>query len=146
MLYKYVLKKGRDDKRMLQQRFIELGEGYGDIYELCELLQSNAARLQRTFIFTSPTANGQVLSLAAAFHPAYEKSNFMPIYICREGIRQQEDVKPQRRTIFEEVATNLKFPPVVIEVKQSSQFADPELYYQYLIGILRLNHLIPPLR
>ncbi len=40
---------------MLQQYFIELGEGYGDIYELMELMKTNKHRLQRTFIFSSNT-------------------------------------------------------------------------------------------
>ena len=32
---------------ILHQRFIELGEGYGDIFELCELMRTNRDRLHR---------------------------------------------------------------------------------------------------
>ena len=38
---------------MLQQYFIELGEGYGDVYELMELMETNKHRLHRAFIFSS---------------------------------------------------------------------------------------------
>jgi hypothetical protein len=31
-------------------------------------------------------------------------------------------------------------------VKPSTMFAEKELYFQHLIGILRMNRLIPPLQ
>lgn len=130
---------------MLQQYFIELGEGYGDIYELMELIKTNKHRLQRTFIFSSNTKNEQAISLAAVFHPAGD-SNFMPIYICREGIKETTESKSKRRLLFEEVSMQNGQEPVFIDLKHSSEFADTKLFYQYITGILRLNHLVPPLR
>lgn len=130
---------------ILHQRFIELGEGYGDVYELCELISTNQHRLHKTFILSSSTPTGHALSLAAAFEPATD-SHFMPIYICREGIIQQGDVKSKRRILFEEAATAADSIPAFIELKNSSEFAERELFYQYATGILRLNHLLPPLR
>ncbi|KXH79878.1 methylthioribose kinase [Sporosarcina sp. HYO08] len=130
---------------MLHQRFIELGEGYGDVYELCELMKTNAARLHHAFIFAAPVTNGHALTLAAAFKPA-TVSNFMPIYVCREGIIQTDDIKSKRRRLFEEAAEQLGTTPIYIELKNSSEFSDRELFYQYVTGILRLNHLLPPLQ
>ncbi|MFC5602957.1 DUF7147 family protein [Sporosarcina koreensis] len=130
---------------MLQQYFIELGEGYGDIYELMELMKTNSQRLHRTFIFSSNTKSGQAISLAAAFHPAQD-SNFMPIYICREGITQKDESKSKRRLLFEEASVELGKEPIFIGLKHSSEFADTKLFYQYITGILRLNHLVPPLQ
>lgn len=130
---------------MLQQYFIELGEGYGDIYELVELMKTNQKRLHRTFIFSSNTNGGQAISLAAAFQPAQD-SNFMPIYICREGIKQVDDKKSKRRVLFENAAEEVGQEPISIELKHSSEFADHRLFYQYITGILRLNHLVPPLQ
>lgn len=130
---------------ILHQRFIELGEGYGDVFELCELLRTNRERLHRTFILSSPTPSGQALSFAAAFEPV-NNGYFMPIYICREGIIQQGDVKSKRRILFEEAATSVGSTPSTIELKNSSEFEERELFYQYVTGILRLNHLLPPLR
>jgi hypothetical protein len=130
---------------ILNQRFIELGEGFGDVYELCELIKTNSARLHKTFILSSETPSGHALSLVAAFEPAND-SQFMPIYICREGIIQQGTDKSKRRLLFEATAEKVGNTPAYIELKNSSEFAERELFYQYTIGILRLNKLLPPLR
>lgn len=65
---------------ILNQRFIELGQGYGDVYELCELIRTNSARLDKTFILSSETPAGHALSLAASFNPVND-GQFMPVYI-----------------------------------------------------------------
>ena len=126
----------------MNQRFIELGEGFGDVFELCELIRTNAERFMNGFVFASENSTGQtMLSVAAAFSPGGE-SNFTPIYICREGI--QPDSK--RLQLFVNSMQEAGKEPVSLEVKPSRLFADKELYYSYLIGILRLNHFLPPLR
>lgn len=130
---------------MIQQRFIELGEGYSDLYELLELMQTNSHRLFKTYILTSPKPEGHTLSLAASFSPAMKDSHFMPIYICREGITQTDNQLSKRTSLFLEKAEELNASPVTLEIKPSSQFAEKELFYQYVVGILRLNHLLPPL-
>lgn len=126
------------------QKFIELGEGYGDVYELSELIATNKDRFHEAFIFTSTKGEHKVCSLAVAFKPVGE-SKFMPIYICREGIPVKEDKKAQRVEIFEEAIAALEKIPNTLEIKHSSAFTDSALFYQYLIGILRLNRYIPPM-
>ena len=108
---------------MLTQRFIELGEGYSDVYELCELITSNSHRLHKTFIFSSKTQTGQALSFAVAFKPAKE-SAFMPIYICREGTKQVDNIKPKRRLLFETAVEQAGSEPIFIDLKNSSEFAE----------------------
>ncbi|WP_088005788.1 DUF7147 family protein [Indiicoccus explosivorum] len=126
----------------MNQRFIELGEGFGDVFELCELIRTNAARFTNGFIFASENPDGKpILSVAAAFSPGGD-SNFTPIYICREGI--QPESKRLRMAIESMQAAGKE--PISLDVKPSRLFADKELYYSYLIGILRLNHFLPPLR
>ena len=130
---------------MRQQRFIELGEGYSDIFELCELITSNASRLQRTFIFTSVTKEGkEAISVAASFTPAGEGS-FQPIYICREGISSKNGSTSKRQLVFEEAANAAGSKPVPVDMKHSTEFPETKLFYQYITGVLRLNHLLPPL-
>ncbi|WP_432354866.1 DUF7147 family protein [Sporosarcina sp. A2] len=130
---------------MRQQRFIELGEGYSDIYELCELIKTNASRLQRTFLFTATTKEGKrCLSIAASFSPAGE-GGFYPIYICREGIPSKEESPSKRQLVFEEAAASVGSKPIPVDLKHSSEFPETKLFYQYVTGILRLNHLLPPL-
>lgn len=124
------------------QRFIELGEGYGDLYELRELITTNSHRFKHGFVFVSPTKEGKpTLSVAAAFEPAAE-GGFMPIYICREGIPENS----KRLEIFEEAVKNLGHTPIKMDVKHSSHYAEKQFYFSHLIAILRLNHYIPPMQ
>lgn len=124
------------------QRFIELGEGYGDIYELRELITSNQQRFMHGFVFISKNPQGQeVLSVAVAFKPAAE-GNFMPIYMCREGI----PVDSKRLGIFEQAVAKIGFTPIKMEVKHSTVYADRKFYHSHLISVLRLNHYIPPMQ
>ncbi|WP_033541047.1 DUF7147 family protein [Planococcus sp. CAU13] len=123
------------------QRFIELGEGYGDIYELRELMMTNRSRFMHGFVFTSKDMDGKpVLSVAAAFKPA-EEGNFMPIYICREGIPADS----KRQALFEAAVEELGALPIHMDVKHSSVYADRKFYFSHLISVLRLNHYIPPM-
>lgn len=126
------------------QRFIELGEGYGDIYELCELAKVNKERIHQAFIFSSTKDNITYFSIAIALKPV-NTANFFPIYICREGIVETSK-ESKRLTIFKEALSELKIQPIKVDIKHSSVYVDVNLYYQYIIGVLRLNHLIPPLQ
>lgn len=64
--------------RMIQ-RFIELGEGYSDIFEWLELLKTNESRFHHVCIFTSVLNDVKKLSVALVLKPASE-GNFTPIY------------------------------------------------------------------
>lgn len=126
------------------QQFIELGQGYGDVFELCELLKTNEQRIHHAFMFISNKNEKTYASLAVAFKPVGE-SKFMPIYICREGIPYDENKKSKRVEIFETAVTQYGHQINRLEIKHSSIFSEVNLFYQYLIGILRLNHYIPPM-
>lgn len=127
------------------QRFIELGEGYSDIYELIELAKANRHRVSGLFAFHT-IKNGQaVTSCVVVLHPT-DPGDFQPLYICREGIPHPA-VKPSKRyELFADLAKELDRDIVHLEVKPSTFFAERELYYQHLIGIMRMNRFIPPLQ
>jgi len=127
------------------QRFIELGEGYSDIYELTELARVNHHRLSGFFAFHTMKKDRPVVSLAVVLHPT-DPGDFQPIYICREGI-PDPSVKPNKRyELFAETAKELGVTITHLDVKPSTMFADLDLYYQHLIGIMRMNRFIPPLQ
>lgn len=126
------------------QQFIELGEGYGDVYELCELMKTNKHRIHHTFVFTSTINDKKVASIAVSLKSVGE-SKFSPIYICREGIPYSTEKPSKRLELFEETAKELDQLLITLDVKHSSIYVEKELYYQYLIGILRLYHYIPSL-
>lgn len=128
----------------MPQQFIELGEGYGDVYELLEIIKTNQSRFHQAFILTSTKEDRKVASLAIALKPTGD-SKFMPIYICREGIPFNEEKPSKRQMMFEECIEQLGRKAVIVEIKHSSIFSESKLFYQYLIGIMRLHHYIPAL-
>ena len=126
------------------QRFIELGEGYSDIYELIELGKANKERVAFVLAMKTTKNDREVLSLALVLKPT-DPGNFQPIYICREGIPNPEVIPNARYTLFENFASEIEKQIITLEVKSSNLFAETALYYQYLIGILRMNRYLPPL-
>jgi len=126
------------------QRFIELGEGYNDIYEWIELLKTNEKRFHHVCIFTSVSKDVKKLSVALILKPVGD-SKFTPIYLCREGIKYSATNDSKRMQLIEKTLQERSYSPHRLEVKHSSYFAEPALYHQYLIGLLRLHHILPPL-
>ncbi|MCP8970266.1 DUF7147 family protein [Ectobacillus ponti] len=127
------------------QRFIELGEGYSDLYELLEQAKANRHRLAHMLVFETVKDGKAVCSAAVVLHPTATGS-FQPIYICREGIPNEEGKKSKRLELFEQTAVELDKQAVAFQVKPSTTFAERELYYNHLIGILRMNRFIPPMQ
>ena len=127
------------------QRFIELGEGTSDLYELLEIGKSNKNRVARLLALHTTINNNKVTSLVMIMQPATQ-GNFQPLYICREGI-PNPNVKPNKRyELFEGLATELEKSIIELDVKPSTLFAETGLFYQYLIGILRMNNYLPPMK
>lgn len=126
------------------ERFIELGQGYGDLYEMLEIMKTNQERIHNTFVFVSEKDGKQVASFAVAMKPVGD-SKFMPIYICREGIPYNAEKTSQRYDLFKEGIEAANKILITLEVKHSSAYVETTLYYQYLIGLLRLYHYIPNL-
>ncbi|MGG1292397.1 methylthioribose kinase [Bacillus smithii] len=127
------------------QRFIELGEGYSDLYELIEIAKSNQHRLAHLMAFHTTIDDRPATSLVVVLNPT-ERGEFQPLYICREGIPHPSRKSSQRWNDFKSAATSLGKEIIELDVKPSTFFAEKELFYQYLIGILRMNRYIPPLQ
>jgi hypothetical protein len=129
----------------LIQRFIELGEGYSDIYELIETAKANKHRLMHLMAIHTKIDGKDVTSLIVVLKPT-DPGKFQALYICREGIPNPHILKNKRFDMFAELAAQLDKTIIQFDTKPSNQFGDKELFFQYLIGILRLNHYIPPLQ
>ncbi|MGG0844292.1 DUF7147 family protein [Peribacillus simplex] len=126
------------------QRFIELGQGYSDIYELLEVGRNQKHRVARLLSLLTTINDKKVTSLVIVMQPT-DPGKFQPLYICREGIPNPHATKNKRYELFESLAEELDKPIIEIDVKSSTLFAEIELYYQHLIGILRMNRYLPPL-
>lgn len=127
------------------QRFIELGEGYSDIFELIELAKANKHRLSHMMALHTTIQNKEVTSLTVILRPT-NPGDFQALYICREGVPNPNVTPNKRYELFAAAAHDLQKEVIQLSVKPSAIFAEKELYFQYLIGILRLNHYIPPLQ
>ncbi|WP_059104723.1 DUF7147 family protein [Shouchella shacheensis] len=127
------------------QRFIELGEGYTDFFELLELATRNEDRIHAFLKLSATLENRQKYSLAIALKPVRE-SKFMPIYICREGFMDSSSGAVSQRVVeFQEFCGKLNQPLYELEVRPMDRFHETRLYDQYLIGLLRLHHFLPPM-
>ncbi|WP_026566348.1 DUF7147 family protein [Bacillus sp. UNC41MFS5] len=127
------------------QRFIELGEGYSDLYELLELINANQHRLQHLLALHTKIEGKELTSLVVILKPT-DPGKFQPLYICREGIPNPNYCPNKRYDLFAQTAAAYNKQMHELSVKPSSTFYEKELYYQYLIGILRLNHYLLPLQ
>lgn len=128
----------------LIQKFIELGEGYADIYELVELGRLMPDRIQHAIAFFSEKSNRPAASLALIMKPTPEQK-FQPIYLCREGIPNPHEQPNKRYEMFKDMVESHQKQISEFTVKPSNVFPETDLYYQYLIGILRTNKFIAPL-
>jgi hypothetical protein len=126
------------------QRFIQLGEGYSDLYEWRDLATSRPDRVQHILSLHSIKSEKSGTSALLVLSPS-QPGNFQPLYLCLEGIANPSSHPSKRFKIIEETAKQLNKEVIHLEVKPSTEFAEKELYYQYLTAILRLNHLIPPM-
>ena len=127
------------------QRFIQLGEGYSDFYELMTLIEYMHKRVKHLYAFHTKIDGKERTSLAASFQPT-EQGNFQPIYICLEGIPRPNGIdKNIRFEQFQQLADEYNFQLVEMEVPSSESYHELTLYFNQLISILRLNHLLPPL-
>ena len=127
------------------QRFIELGEGYSDIYELLELTNANQHRLQHMLALHTTIDGKELTSLVVVLRPT-DPGKFQALYICREGIPNPNFIPNKRYDLFTSTADKHGKRIHELSVKPSNIFYEKELYYQHLIGILRLNHYLLPLQ
>ncbi|SEB17141.1 hypothetical protein SAMN05421743_12312 [Thalassobacillus cyri] len=128
----------------MNQKFIELGEGTSDLYELIDIGDHMAERVKHVMTFATIKKAQPVVSLALVLEPS-GIDKFQPIYICREGVPDPEEKKTQRYEMFEALAERLEKSIIPLTVKPSDEFYETALYYQHLIGILRMNRYIPPM-
>ncbi|WP_026674398.1 DUF7147 family protein [Alkalihalobacterium bogoriense] len=127
------------------QRFIEIGEGYSDLYELIEIANTNKHRIDKLICLQTVKDEKKMCSFVVTLHPA-SPGHVYPLYICREGIPQFSWKETRRYTLFTSLAAILQKEIFTIDVRHSSSFQEKDLYYSYIIGVLRMNRIIPPLQ
>jgi hypothetical protein len=126
------------------QRFIKIGEGYSELFELIEIAKTNNSRVEALIALETTKNNKKVSSAVVVLRPV-EPSNFQPLYISLEGIPIDSSSPSKRWQLFEALASELNKEIFRLEVKPSNTFQEEGLYYQYIIGVLRMNRMIKSL-
>ncbi|MYL33022.1 methylthioribose kinase [Pontibacillus yanchengensis] len=127
------------------QRFIELGHGYSDIYELRTLGETMSHRVKHIFAFHTIIGEEKRSSVAIVMEPT-QPGEFQPIYICREGIPYPHKKPNKRYDLIKQLAEELDKEVIELTVRPSNYFGETDIYYQHLTGILRMNNYIPPMK
>lgn len=109
-----------------------------------EVGRNQKHRVARLLALHTTINDKKVTSLVVVMQPT-DPGKFQPLYICREGIPNPHVTVNKRYELFEKLAEELDKSIIEIDVKSSVLFAEIELYYQHLIGILRMNRYLPPL-
>ncbi|PPA72160.1 DUF7147 family protein [Jeotgalibacillus proteolyticus] len=126
------------------QRFIEIGEGFSDLYEMLELIKANKDRAERLLALHTKDGDKNNTSVAVVMKKT-DPGNFQAIYICREGIPDPRVTPNKRFELFVKAAEEHSLPLIELDVQPSGRFAEKDLYFQYLTGILRMNRYLSPL-
>ena len=121
------------------QKFITLGEGYGDLFELEALVAHNQTRIDKAiFLHTEEKLSTFLLIMQPV------RGNFQAIYAIYNGIRYNAGEGRKYMMIRGWCETG-DIPVVEFSTRDPEDFYEREQFYQYITGVLRLNHLIPPL-
>lgn len=121
------------------QKFITLGEGHGDIFELETLIEYNYSRIDRAlFLHTEASPSTFLLIMQPV------RGNFQAIYTIYKGIAMNNG-EGQKYQMIKEWCYNKEVRLTEFTTRNPDDFHEQEQFYQYITGVLRLNHLLPPL-
>lgn len=122
------------------QKFITLGEGHGDIFELEAIIGHNHIRIDKAiFLHTEESRSTFLLVMKPV------RGNFQAIYTIYNGI-QFKDGQGQKYTLIRGWCEEKEIPIVEFSTRDPEDFYERNQFYQYITGVLRLNHLIPPMK
>src|SRR5690625_1137873 len=121
------------------QKFIRLGNGYADIFELEALIEYNRQRIKSgIYLHTEDEPSTFVLVMAPV------RGNFQALYTIYRGIPMTSKHQ-QKYKIINESLEKYNIQKVEMTTRTPDDFHDPEQYFQSMVDVLRLNHLLPPM-
>ncbi len=122
------------------QKFITLGDGYGDLFELEALIGYNHTRVDKAiFLHTEDKLSTFLLVMQPV------RGNFQAIYTIYNGIGFKNGLG-RKYTLIRGWCEEKDLPIVEFSTRDPEDFYEREQFYQYITGVLRLNHLIPPMK
>lgn len=129
----------------MKQSFIVLGEGLTDLFEFKTLIEYNHQRINRIVFFNSPNSDKQLSSAAIIMNPT-EGNYFQAMYIMINAFKYPHPTDNKKSSMIRSFAKDYQITINELDVKSTDDFYDLDLYFNYLIGVLRLYHYIPPLQ
>ena len=121
------------------QKFILLGNGYSEIFAVQALIEYNHTRIDKAvFIHHEDAPSTFVLIMKPV------EKNFQALYTILRGLRKGHE--GEMYNIICKWLDDKNIQKIDMSSRDPRDFHEEELYYQYIIGVLRLNHIIPPLQ
>ena len=121
------------------QKFITMGEGYLEIFELQALIDYNHERVQHAIFLNNDKTPATFLLVMKPV-----EQNLQAIYTIYNGI-VYNDGQGKKYQLIKSWCEEKNLNIVEFSTKSPEEFYEREQFYQYLTGILRLNHLILPM-
>lgn len=128
----------------MKQSFISLGEGYSDLFELEQLMQYNHARTECLLFLHTTLEKTPKTSAVLVMQPTVD-GNFQAMYSIFEGINYPYPESNKRFDLIKSWAEQYDIKIKEFDVKAKHFFYEDALYHQYLIGVLRLQRVLPPM-
>ena len=129
----------------MKQSFIVLGEGLTDLFEFTTLIDYNHSRIDKIIYFHSPQTEKQLSSVAIVMQPT-EGNYFQAMYMMMNAVKYPYPDSNKKFEMMNNKAEAYDIPVLGIDVQPPEAFHDNDLYFNYLISVLRLQRWIPPLQ
>lgn len=121
------------------QKFITMGQGYQEIFELEALIEYNHERIKHAIFLYNDKSPATFLLVMKPV-----KQNVQAIYTIFNGILYNEG-QGKKYQLIKSWCEDKNLSIVEFSTKSPVDFYEQEQFYQYLTGILRLNHLVIPM-
>ena len=129
----------------MKQSFILLGEGLTDLFEFTTLIEYNHQRIASIVSFHTPMSDKQRSSVAIIMQPT-AKQHFQAMYIMLNAFNYPYPESNKKFDLIKQYAQQYHLPFKGIDVQPPETFHDIDLYFNYLISVLRMQNWIPPLQ
>lgn len=130
---------------IMKQSFIKLGEGLTDLFEFNTLIEYNSERIDHIVYFHTSTFKVGPSSVAIIMKPTSD-NHFQAMYIMVNALNYPYPTPNKKFEMINEQAKQYNVNIKEVDVQPSENYHDIELYFNYLISVLRLQRWIPPLQ
>lgn len=129
----------------MKQSFIVIGHGLTDLFEFQTIIEYNHERISDILMLHTPLSK-EKLSTACIIMKPTKENHFQAIYTILEGIKYPYPESNKKFDLINQWANEYDIQVKGLDVKSRTEFAEDELYFTYLKGVLRLERYLPPLQ